>query len=229
MELSLNTNSPSLSLIERQEQKREEAAEKLASGKRINSAKDDAAGLQISERLTSQINNDQQQSYNAQDQINVNQVRGGQLSAINEGLQRANTLSVQAGNPLADQSAIQAEFDQLTEQINTIAGEALGDNSFLSGLNAADPEASQAALEAAFSQINTTASELGADSNALGSQVNTYQATVVNVSASRSRIQDTDFAQTTNEQQQANILLQSAVINKKDEESRKGLLINQLV
>lgn len=229
MEISLNQNSPSLNLIERLEKKREEEDEKLASGRRINSAADDPAGLQIAERLTSQINESQQLSINAQDQINQNQVQGGQLSAINEGLQRANTLSVQSGNPLADQDAIQAEFDQLTEQINTIAGEALGNSSFLTGLDASDPAASQAALENAFSQINDTAATLGAESGGLASQVNTYETSVVNVSSSRSRIQDTDFAQATSEQQQAGVLLQAAVINKKDEEARKGLLVNQVV
>jgi len=229
MDLSVNSQSPSLSVIDRLRKEREEEDEKIASGKRINNAADDPAGLQIASRLTSQINGDAQLSVNAQDQINTNNVQEGGLSAISEGLQRANVLSVQSGSPLNDSDAIQGEFDELTEQINAVAGEVLGDPNFLSGLDASDPAATQAALETAFETISSEATALGAESNGLSSQVSTYETSVVNTSASRSRIQDTDFAQTTSDQQQVGTLLQSAVINKKDEESRKGLLVNQLI
>ncbi|GLX78927.1 hypothetical protein tinsulaeT_22670 [Thalassotalea insulae] len=229
MALSINQSSPALSVIDRLSKEREEKDEKLASGKRINSAADDAAGLQIASRLTSQIDGYQQLSYNAQDQVNTNNVQEGQLSSISEGLQRANVLSIQSANPLSDNNAIQGEFDQITEQINTVAGEALGDPNFLAGLDASDPEATQAALETALTAINENAAALGANSNALSSQSVSYETTRVNVSASRSRIEDTDFAKTTAEQQQVSTLLQTAIINKKDEDSRKGLLINQLI
>jgi len=229
MNLSINQPSSSLSYIERQNKEREEKDEKLASGKRINSAADDPAGLQISSRLTSEINSSQQQSYNTQDQVNANNVQEGGLSAIDESLQRANELSIQSGNPLSDPSAIQGELDQLTEQINTIAGEVLGDPNFVSGLDANDPTTTQAALEDAFASVNESVTALGAESNALNSQVATYETTRVNVSASRSRIQDTDYASTSSEKEQTNVLLQSAIVNKKDEEARKGLLINHVV
>jgi len=229
MNLSINQPSSSLSFIERQNKEREEKDEKLASGKRINSAADDPAGLQISSRLTSQINSNQQQSYNTQDQVNINNVQESGLGAINESLQRANVLSIQSGSPLSDASAIQGELDQLTEQINTVAGEVLGDASFISGLDASDPATTQAALEDALASVNESASALGAENNALSSQVSTYETSRVNVSASRSRIEDTDYAETTSEKERVNVLLQSAVVNKKDEESRKGILINQVV
>ncbi|WP_448250112.1 flagellin [Thalassotalea agariperforans] len=233
MEVSLNQgvtqSTGSASYIDRLNEKRDKEEEKLASGKRINGAADDAAGLQITERLTSQINNDVQLANNNQDQLNINNVQDGQLSAIQEGLARANTLSVQSGTPLADQSAIQAEFNQIAEQVNTVAGEALGDANFLSGLNAADPQATQAALENAYNQLAETSSSLGAQNNSLSSQVSTYQTAVVNVSSSRSNIQDSDYSQTSTQQQQAGVQLQASVINAKDEEARKGLLVNQLV
>ncbi len=229
MNLSINQPSSALSYIERQNKEREEKDEELASGKRINSAADDPAGLQISSRLTSEINSYQQQSYNTQDQVNNNNVQEGGLSAIDESLQRANELSIQSGNPLSDPNAIQAELDQLTEQINTIAGEVLGDPNFVSGLDANDPAATQAALEDAFTSVNESATSLGAQSNALNSQVATYETTRVNVSQSRSRIEDTDYASATSEKERNNVLLQAAIINKKDGEARKGLLINQVV
>jgi flagellin len=229
VDISINKISPSLSLIDRIAKEREEKDEKLASGKRINSAADDAAGLQTANRLTSQINGYQQLSVNSQDQINLNNVKSGQFSSISEGLQRAKELSVQSGSPLNDSDAIQGELDQITEQINTIAGEALGDSNFLSGLDAGDPAVTQAALETAFDTLSVTASSLGAESNALASQVSTYETSRVNVSESRSRIEDTDYAKETAEQQKLETLLQATIISKKNDESRKGLLINKLI
>lgn len=229
MNVSINQTSSSLSFIERLTQEREEKAEKLASGKRINSAADDAAGLQIANRLTSQINGYQQLSVNSQDQINLNNIQSGQFASITDGLQRAKELSVQSGSPLNDSSAIQGELDQITEQINTIAGEALGDPNFLSGLDASDPSTTQGALDTAFDTLSETASALGAETNALESQVSTYETSRVNVSESRSRIEDTDFAKTTAEQEKLDTLLQATIIAKKDSEARKGLLINQLI
>ncbi len=130
---------------------------------------------------------------------------------------------------MADQSAIQDEYTQITEEINAIASEALGQDDFLTGLDASAPEASQAAIESAISTIATSASENGAASNALSSQISTYEAANVNLSASRSRIEDTDFAQTSSEQATLDVLLQATIATKKEEEERKGLFINQLV
>ena len=229
MSLSINQPSSSLSFIERQSKEREEKDNKLASGKQINNAADDPAGLQISTRLTSQINGYQQESANVQDQVNTNNVQESGLGAINESLQRASVLSIQSGSPLNDPSVIQGELDQLTEQINAVAGEVLGDPNFLSGLDASDPALTQAALEDAFASVNESASALGAENNALNSQVSTYETARVNVSESRSRIEDTDYASETADKERLNIILQSSIINKKDEESRKGILINKLI
>lgn len=227
--LAVNQSSTNLSFIEKLSQQREEQAEKLSSGKRINKAADDAAGLQIANKLTSQINQSQQLSFNAQDQANINNVEAGALSVINEGLLRAEELSIQSGNPLYDSGAIQAELDQITEQVNTVASTVLGQNNFISGLDASDPTTTQAILEDSSSIVNTSASALGADSNALANQVATYQVSIVNTNESRSRIEDTDFAKASSEQLKSEILLQSAVMIKKDDEERKGLLFNKLV
>lgn len=229
MELSVNQASSSLSPLQRLEQDKEKEQEKLASGKRINSAADDPAGLQIASRLTAELNSTQQLSFNAQDQVNQNNVQAGGISAINESLQRANELSIQSANPLSDSSAIQGELDQLTEQINAVASETLGVDNFLPSLDATDPATSQQAITDASSVLGATATNLGAESNALASQVATYDTQFVNTSASRSRIEDTDIANASAEQQQTATLIQATIINKKDEESRKGLLINQLV
>lgn len=229
MALSINQVSPSLNTINRIEKEKEKEEEKLASGLRINSAADDPAGLQIASRLTAELNAAQQLSYNSQDNINQNNIQSGRLNAINEGLQRANELSIQAANPLSDNSAIQSELDQLSEQINTVASEVFGTNNFISGLDATNPATSQQAIADANDSVNNLATVSGAESNALSSQVSSYQTQVINTTSARSSIQDTDFSSTTAQQQQTELLLQSAVIAKKDEEERKGLLINKLV
>jgi len=221
--------STSLSFIEQAQKKREEQAEKLSSGFKINQAADDAAGLQISNRLTSQINGLNQLANNSRDQINLNDVASTQLSSITSSLQRANELAVQSGSPLSDNGAIQGEFDQIAGEINAIAGQALGNSTFISGLDASNPTASLAAIETALASVGEQASTLGADSNGLASQISTYEVTSTNTSEARSRIRDTDYASATGEQQKNDILLQAALITKKNEEERKGMLFNQLI
>jgi flagellin len=229
MAISINQQSRSLSFIDKLNQQHAQQQAQLASAKRINKAADDAAGLQIAERLTGNINELEQSSFNARDQINQNNNHSSKLSIINEGLQRAHELSVQSANPLSDQSAIQHELNQITEQVNTIASDALGQENFVNNLQASDPSTTQAALETAFGSIETAAATLGASINALTSQDRSLQLTKVNTSAARSRIEDTDFAKVTAERAQDNVLLRSTILTKKDEETRKGLLINKLI
>lgn len=223
------SSTSNISLIEKLSQQREEQAEKLASGKRINKAADDAAGLQIANRLTSEINQNQQLSFNAQDQANINNIESSALSAISDSLLRAETLSIQSGNPIYDSDAIQGELNQITEQINTIASDVLGQDDYISGLDASNPAATQTILQDTSTQVNESASALGAETNVIASQVSTYQTSVINVSASRSRTEDTDFAKSSSEQVMNDVLLQSAIIMRKNEDDNKGILFNKLV
>jgi flagellin len=227
--LSINQSPVNLSFIDKLSHQREEQAEKLASGKRINKAADDAAGLQIANRLTSEINQNKQLSFNAQDQVNINNVETGALSAINESLFRAQELSIQSGNPIYNTDAIQGELNQITEQINTIASDVLGQDDFISGLDASDPATTQVILQDTATLVNDSASALGAETNALISQVATYQTSVINVSDSRSRVEDTDYASASGEQAKNEILLQSAILIQKKDQEHKGLLFNKLV
>lgn len=98
--------------------------QRLASGLRINSAKDDAAGLQISNRLTSQINGLDQGNRNANDGISVAQTAEGAMDEVTSMLQRMRTLAQQsanASNNTDDRVALQQEYSQLTQEINRIA------------------------------------------------------------------------------------------------------------
>lgn len=98
--------------------------QRLSSGLRINSAKDDAAGLQISNRLTNQINGLQQGNRNANDGIALCQTMEGALDETTSMLQRIRTLAIQAANgtnTTVDREAIQQEVAQLSAEITRIA------------------------------------------------------------------------------------------------------------
>ena len=97
--------------------------QRLSSGLRINSSKDDAAGLQISDRLTSQINGLNQGNRNANDGIALAQTIEGALDETTNMLQRIRTLAVQAANGTnteKDRKALQEEVDSLCQEITRI-------------------------------------------------------------------------------------------------------------
>lgn len=96
------------------------ATQRLSSGLRINSAKDDAAGLSISERMTAQVKGLDQARRNANDGISLAQTAEGALSEIGNNLQRMRELAVQASNStnkIGDRATIQAELNQLKDEI----------------------------------------------------------------------------------------------------------------
>ena len=99
------------------------STEKLSSGYKINRAADDAAGLSISEKLRSQIRGLDKAASNSQDGISLIQVAEGALNETHSILQRMNELATQAANDTntsVDRTAISAEMDQLTSEINRI-------------------------------------------------------------------------------------------------------------
>ncbi len=115
------------------------ALQRLSSGLRINSAKDDAAGLAISERMTAQIRGLNQAARNANDGISLAQTAEGALAEVGNNLQRIRELAVQsanATNSASDRAALQAEVSQLAAEINRVAtqtefnGQKLLDGSF---------------------------------------------------------------------------------------------------
>ncbi|MDE4085023.1 flagellin [Planococcus maritimus] len=98
--------------------------EKLSSGLRINSAKDDAAGLSISEKMRGQIRGLEQGSRNAQDGISMLQTAEGALNETHDILQRMRELSVQASsdtNVAEDRTALDTEYKALAKEITRIA------------------------------------------------------------------------------------------------------------
>ena len=116
--------------------------QRLASGLRINSARDDAAGLQITDRMTSQINGLNQGNRNANDAIALAQTTEGAMDEITSMLQRIRTLAIQAGNgsnTQKDRDSIQQEVTALSQEITRIACRTtFNGQTILAGINTAD-------------------------------------------------------------------------------------------
>ncbi|GGO73826.1 flagellin N-terminal helical domain-containing protein [Bowmanella pacifica] len=147
--LEINSTKSNASLLQQVQQKQNSLFEKLASGKRVNSAADDAAAQQIIDRLTSQTSGVRQAYNNAYDGVSLAQVAEGGLSGISNDVNRIRELSVQAGSGIltdGDRKALQKEVSQLQDNIKQtieqteFAGKPLlsgeGDVDFLVGANA---------------------------------------------------------------------------------------------
>ncbi len=144
--------------------------QRLSSGLRINSAKDDAAGLAISDRMTSQINGLNQAARNANDGISMTQTAEGGLATATDLLQRMRTLAVQAANgtnSASDRASLQEEVGQLQQELNRVAN-----TTQFNGQNVLDGSLSNAQFQVGananqtinFSISNTQASAIGNNS-----------------------------------------------------------------
>jgi len=126
MALYVNTNTSSINAqrnLNKSTNALSSSYTKLASGNRINSAKDDAAGLQIANRMTSQINGLTQGNRNANDGISLCQTAEGALDEVSNMLQRMRTLAVQSANGTnssAERKALNDEVTQLKTEIQRI-------------------------------------------------------------------------------------------------------------
>ncbi|MCU0976207.1 MAG: flagellin domain-containing protein [Steroidobacteraceae bacterium] len=228
------------------------ALQRLSSGLRINSAKDDAAGLAISERFTAQIRGLNQAVRNASDGISLAQTAEGALAEVTNNLQRIRELAVQSANATnspSDRASLQAEVTQLLEEIGRVAaqttfnGTELLDGSFTSavfqvGANAGETitvtstvdattatlgiatadistvggaSAAITAVDGALDDINGFRAEFGAIQNRFESVIANLTTAAENLTASRSRIQDADFAAETAALTRAQILQQAGV------------------
>jgi len=123
----INTNIASLNAqrnLSSSQTSLQTSIQRLSSGLRINSAKDDAAGLAISDRMTSQINGMDQATRNANDGVSMAQTADGALSSSSDILQRIRQLAVQssnASNTSSDRAALQTEVTQMGSELNRIA------------------------------------------------------------------------------------------------------------
>jgi flagellin len=231
------------------------AMEQLSTGKRINAASDDAAGLAIANRMTAQIKALDQSVRNANDGISMMQTAEGATKEITNMLQRMRELSVQAANDSyssTDRTAIAAEVTQLTSEITRVATNtqwngmailggatayasmtfqvgtegdassavtvgfsamsagALGVGTTLSFATSVLSQASIELLDTAITSVDTFRSGLGARINRLTSAADNLANIALNTSASRSQIEDTDYAKATTELAKTQIIQQAA-------------------
>jgi flagellin len=252
--------------------------QRLASGLRINSAKDDPAGMQIAHRLTSEINGLTQGNRNAQDGISLAQTAEGALDEVTNMLQRIRTLALQSSNGTnseSDRSALNEEAKQLYEEINrissdttyggsklldgsrgnvniqvgaysgqgininldfafTVAGmsELAGEdakNAFAGGFDLSTEESSQNVLDNIDSLIKVVdgkRGELGAVQNRFESTIRYQSTTIENLTESRSRIQDCDYAAEVANMVQSNIQLQAATAILSQANQRNNLILS---
>ena len=161
--------------------------QRLSSGLRINSAKDDAAGLAISERFTTQIRGMDQAARNANDGISLAQTAEGALGEIGNNLQRIRELAVQSRNATNsddDRAALQKEVDQLRSEINRVA-----DTTNFNGTKLLDGSFTAQSFQVGANQGETIDISAITDANidALGSWVSVGQpATATGVAAAGS-------------------------------------------
>ena len=149
--------------------------ERLSTGLRINSAKDDAAGLAIAERFTSQIRGQNQAIRNANDGISLAQTAEGALDEVTNNLQRIRELAVQSSNATytqSDRDALQLEVSELLSEINRVAdqtsfnGVKLLDGSFSGAVFQIGANAGENITISSIADVNTAA--LGSVSQAGG-------------------------------------------------------------
>lgn len=176
MALVINTNMPSLNAqrnLSRAQNPLQSALQRLSSGMRINSAKDDAAGIGIASRMSAQIRGLSQASRNANNAISLTQTMEGGLDQIHEMLQRMRELSVQAAddsNQSVDRASLDQEYQDLMTEIERIA-----DSTKFNGQNV---------LNGSFgSTLTINGTDLSAangveDISSTGAAANTYTLTV---------------------------------------------------
>ena len=178
----INTNVASLNAqrnLNRSQNELGVSLQRLSTGLRINSAKDDAAGLAISERFTTQIRGLNQAVRNANDGISLAQTAEGALGETSNSLQRIRELALQSANSTnsaSDRAALNAEVDQLLSEVQRI-----GQTTQFNGQNILDGSFSSAQFQVGANANQTISFGVtGATTNLLGA----YQATSAAVTSS---------------------------------------------
>lgn len=243
----INTNVKSLvaqNAMSVNSRSQDTAMQQLSTGMRINAASDDAAGLAIASRMTSQIRGLDQAVRNANDGISMLQTADSALATVSNMLQRQHELSVQHANGTYnsdDRASLLDEFDALSDEIDRIQDgtQFAGNDLFsptpvafqvgtVSSMTAsienqitaslAAPVADTTLLDieesgtisAALIAVNDSRSAIGATVNRLTFAADNAASVSQNMSASRSRIQDTDYAKASSELARTQIIAQAS-------------------
>ena len=207
MAQTINTNIPSLNAqrnLNNSQSALATSLQRLSSGLRINSAKDDAAGLSIADRMTSQIRGLNQAARNANDGISLSQTAEGALSETNNILQRVRELAIQSANSsnsASDRRSLQSEVNQLVQEMDRIAstttfnGLKLLDGSFTSQQFQVGAEANQSIAvsvggattqQTGVYQVNDTNATAGIRTATQGQTGSTDATAVMNIATAAS-------------------------------------------
>ena len=211
----INTNIPALVAqrsLAKTSTEMATALQRLSTGLRINSSKDDAAGLAIAVRITAQIRGYDQAVRNAGDGISLAQTAEGGMDGITSSLQRMRELAVQSANysnTTADRQAIDAEFTQLKTEIDRVATQtkfntkALLDGTFTAADFQVGPNTGETITVAAISGLGAVSLGLTAGTNVqsvsnanaaittIDAALNTVTSTRANIGASINRFDQT--------------------------------------
>lgn len=267
MPQTINTNYASLNAqrnLNSSQGALQTSIQRLSSGLRVNSAKDDAAGLAISERMNAQVRGMNVAIRNSNDAISMSQTAEGALGKVTDSLQRMRELAVQARNATnsdSDKDSLDAEFGQLSQEIQRVLGgtnfnglavlgadagtqtfqvgagtttddtidltttdltadatitAVAGTDNTGAGRAVIDNTATTAAIgtvidniDTALDTINSERATLGAAQNRFEAVISNLQISSENVSASRGRIVDADFASETANLTKSQILQQA--------------------
>ncbi len=193
--------------------------ERLSSGYRINRAGDDAAGLQISENLRSQIRGSKKALDNVQDGINVLNIADGALGTITENLQRMRELAVQGANDTYDTSsraAIEVELDQLASEITRIA-----DSTQYNGVNL---------IDGSQNGSGNMVLQVGYDNNSAQNTIDVgATGAFADVAAADLAVDDTNIDVTNNTTARASLnLIDTAISTVNTQRSNIGAIVNRL-
>lgn len=229
MALTVNTNISSLNAqrnLLKSQGLLSTSLQRLSSGLRINSAKDDASGLATASQMTGQIRGINASIRAAGDGISKAQVAEGALDEVTNIYQRMRELVISEGTGSTEAGELVAEVTRIASDTRwqgsaifsatatTVqVGENTGDTiSFTVGtLTAIASTADTTAIDTAITAINTTRTTLGAVQNRLESTISNLSNVAENVSAARSRVLDADFAAETANLTKAQILQQAGV------------------
>ncbi|SFH44739.1 flagellin [Modicisalibacter xianhensis] len=209
----INTNITALigqNNLSKAQDAQQTAMERLSSGLRINSAKDDAAGQAIANRMTAQIRGLDQAARNANDGISVAQTAEGALNQINDNLQRVRELTVQASNSSnsdSDMASISKEIEARMNEIDRVVKDSKFNNTQIFGTDGTGKDFMiQVGADSGSDRINIAAIDatafsadpLGDDSNSgtLGAFVGTTFAAITGAADSTARATASDAALT---------------------------------
>lgn len=215
--MKINDQAGSLANIKlrKNEQSLASSLEKIATGRRINKAADDASGLVISDNLDNQLRGIGQSIRNANDSIAMTQVADGALGEVSSVLQGMREMALQAANAsqnLDSRQALQKDMTgSLASIVSTVENSSyngknlLNDNlsqsltaGGLQNIDLTSQEGAQEALDVideALQSVNTERSGLGSQQNQLVSEVNNLSNAYVNVASARSNVVDVDIAE----------------------------------